>query len=140
MYIPFSDSKNIDKMVRQIEVFLEEETLEATIIPWKGSPYKNFEHWVKYVSSKSKNKREVFLYWDRKTENIFLENITLDLFKNKNYFKKLNDYFLNSYRNFRAITDKLYGYGPQFFIKQTNKKIVQLFKKFNYFNKYALAG
>ncbi len=140
MYIPFSDSKNIDKMVRQIEVFLEEETLEATIIPWKGSPYKNFEHWVKYVSSKSKNKREVFLYWDRKTEDIFLKNITLDLFKNKNYFKKLNDYFLNSYRNFRAITDKLYGYGPQFFIKQPNKKLVQLFKKFNYFNKYALAG
>lgn len=142
MYKPFSDSKNIEKMVRQMIVFVEQETLEATMLNWRGNPFlKNYGNWVKYVSSKSKkNPLELFIYWDKKTEDDFLAKLTKEFLSRKGYFEKLEKYFLDSYKNFKNFTDVFLEKGEDFYKKKTNKELIALFQYFSKFNKPALTA
>lgn len=141
MYKAFSDPKNIEKMVRQLDVFPEEETLEATLIDWKGNPYRrNFGHWVKYVSAKTKNTRELYLYWDRKIEDEFLEEIAGDILKNPAYFDKLENYFKINYQKFEEFTDKIFKENEIFFENKSSSELIALFDVFNRYHKSALAA
>jgi phosphohistidine swiveling domain-containing protein len=142
MYKPFTNPKYIEKMVRELDVISEQETLESSMLNWKGDPYfKNpYNSWVKYVSAMTDNPRELFLYWDRKTEDMFLEDITNGLLRDNKYFTKLVKYFFDSYSNFKKFTDELYEVSPEKYAKLSNSKLIQLFREFCYYHKRALAG
>ncbi len=139
-YMPFSDPANIEKMVRQIGVFPEQETLEVTILPWRYAPHPNLQHWVKYVSTRSKNKLEVNLYWDRKTEDAFLAGIERRLLANRDAFAKLRRYFLDSYRQFSLASDRYAAKGQAFFARQSKRALATSFVNLSRFSKRALAG
>jgi len=140
-YRPFSDQNNIEKMVRYLNIFPEEETLEVTLFNWKGNPYReNIGNWVKYVSARDKNPRKLYLYWDKKIEDVFLDKIIKDLLNDKNYFSSLENYFFDSYRKFKAFTDKIFSKKTDYFSKKTEKELVEFFKKFNNVHRYALAA
>jgi len=140
-YKPFSDHKNIDKMVRQIVVFLEEATLEVNILPWDGDPFvENIGHWVKYVSTESKSPREVYLYWDRKTENVFLGRVKKRLDSEKGYFDQLDRYFQDVYQKFKDTTDTFFQRGVSFYQNCSDKELVVLFHELNACNQYPLSA
>ena len=140
-YRPFSDPKNIDKMVRQIVVFLEEATLEVNILPWDGDPFvENIGHWVKYVSTESKSPTEVYLYWDRKTENVFLAKVKKRLDSEKGYFDQLDRYFQDAYQKFKDITDTFFQRGVSFYQNCSDKELVALFHELNACNQYPLSA
>jgi len=131
MYIPFSDPKKIEKMVREIDVMSEEETLNVTILNWQGNPFRqNYEHWVKYVSTKKRTPFEVFLYWDKKTEDAFLDEITENLLSDKKYFDQLKNYFLQANKHFENFCDNFYKLGSEYFQTKTNKELINLFNDF----------
>lgn len=140
MYKPFSDQNNVDKMVRVIEVFVEEITLDVFLHNRKYVPYKGF--WaVKYVSSPTaKNKREIFLYWDTKTEWLILEIVIEKLLKQKGYFSKLQRCFFDYYGKFEKFTDKIYAIDQNTFKKQSNEQLEKLFKELCFFLEYAMFG
>jgi len=140
-YKPFSDPNNIEKMVRALDILSEEETLKATILNWKGNPYKrNYGNWVKYVSTRSGNPREFFIYWDSKIEDEFLEEITDDLLKDKKYFNGLEKYFFKSYADFKKITEQIFAKGACFYKSRTNGELIKILEKHGYYHRRALAG
>lgn len=131
MYAAFSDPKNIRKMVRVIEVFWEEITLQVMLLPWKHRLYKNYPRWWKYVSSPhSKNKRVIFLYYDSKTEELIIKEIIKDLLRDKNYYHKLNGFFKNSYANYKKITDALYKKREEYYRALSNDELINIFKDY----------
>ncbi|MCX6765857.1 MAG: hypothetical protein NT136_02775, partial [Candidatus Moranbacteria bacterium] len=131
MYAPFSDSKNIEKMIRVIDVLWEEVTLEVMLLPWKHRPYKNLLGWWKYVSSPTaKNKREVFLYWDAKIENIIVRKIIKDLLADKSYYPKLISFFKKSYTDCKKMTDGLYKKSAEYYRDLPNKELITIFKSY----------
>lgn len=143
MHKPFSDAAKIKKMVRKVVVFLEEETLnvDLEIIHEGFSKYgRNYGNWVKYVSTKSKNKREVFIYWDEVYEDIFVNNLIRLLVKNGDFFQELNSNFLKSYEAFRKLTDSYYLKDKQFFKNQKSDVLIELFRQFNKVDLYALSA
>lgn len=140
MYRAFQDQKNIEKMVRRIEVLFEQETLEITLLSWKGSPYKNYGNWVKYVSVGTKNKRDVFLYWDAKVENEFLAEIEKRLTHDKKYFSWLERYFLNSYKAFGRLSDTYFRKGRAFFASLSDTELLQHFATLHTTSQGALVG
>ena len=140
-YKPFSNPDNIEKMVRVLDILSEEETLKVTILNWKGDPYKrNYGNWVKYVSTRSGNPREFFIYWDSKIEDEFLEGVAGDLLKDKNYFSRLEKYFFKSYADFKKITDQIFTKGAGFYKRKTNGDLVKILEKHGYYHRRALAG
>ena len=143
-YKPFSNPDNIEKMVRVLDILSEEETLKVTILNWRGNPYKrnykNYGNWVKYVSARSGNPREFFIYWDSKIEDEFLEEVTNDLLKDKKYFNRLGNYFLKSYADFKKITDQIFAKGADFYKSRTNGELIRILEKHSYYHRRALAG
>ena len=143
-YKPFSNPNNIEKMVRVLDILSEEETLKVTILNWRGNPYKrnykNYGNWVKYVSARSGNPREFFIYWDSKIEDEFLEEATNDLLKDKKYFNKLEKYFLKSYADFKKITDQIFAKGADFYKNRTSGELIKILEKHGYYHRRALAG
>lgn len=139
-HIPFSDIKCIDKMVRQIVVFVEQQTLEVTILPGNEGIYKNYPAWIKYVSTKSNIPREIYLYWDTKTEEIFLKDILKRVCEETNYLEKLNIYFHQTYEIFENLSDEFFSQGEDFYNELSNKELIVLFQKFSEANKKCLIG
>lgn len=141
MYKAFSDPDNIEKMVRQIEVFIEEITLEVNLFDWEGNVYgRNYENWVKYVSMKSGRPREVYLYWDRRIEDDFQEEIIDDLLSKDGHFEKLENYFLASYKKLKQFADNLFKKGDNFYRKLSNGQMIEYFNQFYEVSKYPLLG
>lgn len=129
MYRPFSNLKNVEKMIRVIDVLWEEVTLEVMLLPWKHRPYKNLPGWWKYVSSpSSKNKREAFLYWDARIENIIVRKIIKDLLADKSYYPRLVSFFKNSYADCKRMTDDLYRKSEKYYRDLSNEELVTIFK------------
>lgn len=141
MYKAFSEQKNIEKMVRQVEVFIEQITLEVNLFNWEGNVYgRNYEHWVKYVSTRSGRPKEVYLYWDRKIEDDFQEEIIDDLLFKEGHFERLESYFLDSYKKLEEFTDRLFKKGANFHKKLSNEQLVEYFNQFYEVSKYPLLG
>ena len=117
-YRPFSDPARIEQMVRRIIVFLEQETLAVSILPWGGDPSPRDEHfsnWWKYVSTKSRDPREAYLYWDTRVEDDFLDTYTKRLLTEEGYFGLLNHYFLKAYDDFRILSDRFFQKGASYY-------------------------
>jgi len=128
-------------MVRELDIMSEQETLESAFLNWKGNPIKDsLSCWVKYVSAKTSNPREMFIYWDTRTEDIFLEILKKELANNRNYFEKLRKYFLHSYAKFGRIADVLYRKKPKAYDNLSQKELIAIFDKFNQYHRWALAG
>ncbi len=141
MYKPFSDGNNVEKMVRQIEVFIEEITLNVNLLEWEGNIYpKSYGHWVKYVSTGSGRPREVYLYWDGKTEDEFQKCIIKNLLEKEGYFEELEDYFFDSYKRIEKFADCLFEKGSGFYKKLSNNELVGVFNRFYEVSKYPLLG
>lgn len=140
-HIPFSDQKFIEKMIRHIYIFIEQEVLEVNILPWEDKKiYKNYPYWVKYVSTRSEDPRKVYLYWDTKVEDLFLAQISKRILNEKGYLNGLNRYFISGYNNFKKFTDKVYTKGENFYKRLSNKQLIKLFHEFSKFDKPAIAG
>jgi len=140
---PFSNIAKIEKMVRKVVVFLEEETLNTDLEIFDGglSKYdRKYGIWVKYVSTKSSDPREVFIYWDKVYEDIFVNNLILLIQTKKDFFQELNNHFLKSYAAIRTLTDAYYLKGDKFFKSQTNESLIDLFLQFCKVNLYALSA
>jgi len=130
-YIPFSDQRNVEKMIRVIEVFWEKITLEVMLLPWKHKPYKNLPGWWKYVSSPtSKSKLEVFLYWDAKIEDSIVKKIVKDLLNDKKYYPWLIKYFKKTYLDYKKITDQLYCRKKEYYQKLSNEQLISLLENY----------
>lgn len=142
MHKPFSDKAKIKKMVRKVVVFLEEETLNVDLEIYEGfSKYdRNYGKWVKYVSTKSNNPREVFIYWDEIYEDIFVNNLIKQILIKKSFFHELNDHFLKSYSAFSKLTDSYFLKGDKFFCGQKTDSLIELFRQFSKVNLYALSA
>lgn len=107
-YVPFSDEKNIDKMVRRVCVFIEELTLEVSLLPWEKNPFrKNFPAWIKYVSTGSAVQRQVFLYWDTVRQQQYLDALRGEMVQDEKFLEELHTYFEGTYRSARAFCDGL---------------------------------
>ena len=141
MYKPFSEHRFIEKMIRHIYTFIEQEVLEVNILPFEDKKiYKNYPSWVKYVSTRSKDPREVFLYWDTKIEDMFLAQIMERILNEKGYLDNLDKYFSSSYTNFKKFSDRFYEKGSGFYKQLTNKQLIKLFNEFSKYDKPAIAG
>ncbi len=139
-YKAFSDPKNIDKMVRNIEVWPEQETLETALFQNQETPYYNFGHWVKYVSTGNANKLQVYLYWDTKIEDKFLARIEKHLLRDKHYFQDLSRKFLIYYRRFDLFTRRLKKRSTRYYQNLSEKELVKLFQTFTSYSRSALIG
>jgi phosphoenolpyruvate synthase/pyruvate phosphate dikinase len=141
MYKPFSQQKNIEKMVREIVVFLEEETLQVNMCDYNadihGLPNAP-DNWVKYISTESDNPREIYLYWDRKLEDEFLWLVAEKLNSEEGYFDRLDQYFLDSYASFKYLADDFFNRGRPFYQQQTSENLIKMFHELNTLNKEAL--
>ncbi len=139
-YKAFSDPKNIDKMIRNIEVWPEQETLETALFQNKETPYQNLGHWVKYVSTGNQNKLQVYLYWDTKIEDKFLARIEKRLLKDRRYFQDLSRKFLIYYRRFDLFTRRLKKRPTRYYQNLSEKKLTKLFQTFTSYSRSALIG
>jgi len=139
-YKAFSDPKNIDKMVRNIEVWPEQETLETALFQNQETPYQNLGHWVKYVSTGSPNKLQVYLYWDTKIEDKFLARVEKRLLKDSCYFNNLDKKFLIYYRRFDLFTRRLKKRPVRYYQNLSKKKMSELFQTFTSYSRPALIG
>lgn len=140
MYQPFSNPKNIEKMVREIEVFWEEITLEVLQKPYQLSPFKFVGPWIKYVSAPVKNKRVVYLYWDRIPERISIDDLKIKLQKNPQNFETFINLFTKIYQDYKSYTDKIYRKGRGYYQKLSNKELAKNFKIFARESKKAAFG
>lgn len=140
-YIPFSDVKFIDKMIRQIVVFVEQQSMEINLLPEKHQElYKNRPDWIKYVSTKSSIPREIYLYWDTKTEDAFLNDLLKSIYEDRKYLERLDKYFQIAYEIFKKLSDEFFNKGEDFYKTLSNKELIELFQKFSEANKECLIG
>ncbi|MBI2984028.1 MAG: hypothetical protein HYY50_00125 [Candidatus Kerfeldbacteria bacterium] len=86
------------------------------------------------------NKRQVYLYWDRKVEDAFLGKIWKRLRREHRYFQYLDRYFHDSYRQLRRMTDAIFRKGPEFYLGLSTNQLRREFEVLHLASKIASAG
>lgn len=135
MYKPFSDPENIQKALRQVVVFRQEQELSSTMT-FKDDPFSGlsepFYKWDKFVSnivSKKRNPLEVYIYWDEKIENRFIENLCGRILNERSFLGKMEKYFFRTYKDFQKLSDSCFKRGPDFYKKLSNGQLAGLFER-----------
>lgn len=129
-YVPFSDEKNIEKMVRKVCVFIEELTLEVSLLAWEKNPFrKNFPGWITYVSTGSAVQRQVFLYWDTVLQQQYLEALRGEMLQDEGFLEELHAYFENAYRSARGFCDQLSSIAPEELAGLSNVDLAERFRE-----------
>lgn len=145
MYIPFSNPKNIEKMVRRIVVFWEEATLDMTFL--RHDPDVHYEiplgtygeSW-KYISTNSGDPREVYLLWDQKIDDLYINEFRKLIEADSGYLFRMEKRFLDAYHNFEKITDYIFQKSTEELTVISNHELIKLFDLFCFYgDKAALA-
>ncbi|MCX6746016.1 MAG: PEP-utilizing enzyme [Candidatus Parcubacteria bacterium] len=144
MYQPFSDPKNIEKMVRRIVVFWEEATLDMTFLRNDQDVHYEInlgmygESW-QYISTNSGDPREVFLMWDQKIDDLYINEFRKIIEADDGYLFRMEKRFLEAYSKFERETDFIFQKKDEFG-QATNNELINFFDLFCFYgDKAALA-
>lgn len=140
-YVPFSDDKNIEKMVRKVCVFVEELTLEVSLLPWKNNPFRtNLPSWITYVSTPSLVQRQVFLYWDTVVQERYLDAVRTEMLRDEAFLEELHAYFEDTYTLGRIFCDECSRVSSADLAKRSPNDIATYFRELTHYFREILAA